>query len=698
MLSGYVRNGCHDEALDFFDSMIVYEQCPNEYTLSSVLRSCSFLGEFDHGTRVQTYVIKLGFGSNQFLGSSLIDLYTKCGCTEDAYRIFRCMGSGDTVSWTAMISSLVEARKWSQAVGHYMEMLSTGVPPNEYTFVKLLEAACVVGLSFGKLLHAHLIVLGMKLKVVLKTTLVNMYSKCWKMEDAIRVSKQTPEYDVLLWTSIISGFTQNLRIAEAVAALHEMELSGIVPNGFTYSSLLKSCSAISSLELGKQIHSRLIKSGLKDDTSAKSALVDMYMKCSDLVEDALRVLGSTTSLSVVTWTSLISGLTDHGFEQNAIQSFLEMRAAGVQPNSYTLSSILRACSFSESHSETLKVHGHIIKTKAGSDTVVANALVDAYAATGMVDDAWRVINTMIHRDAITYTSLATRMKQMGHYEMALNVINCMSVADIKMDGFSLASFLSASAGLATMETGKQLHCYSVKAGLGSGLSVSNALVDLYGKCGCIADAQRAFDEISQPDIVSWNGLISGLASNGYISSALSAFDDMRLAEIKPDSVTVLLVLFACSRGGLVELGLEYFHSMREKYDVAPQLDHYVCLVDLLGRAGRVENAMEVIMTMPFKPDALIYKTLLAACTLHRNIALGEDMARRGIELDPSDPALYVLLANLYDDSGQPDLAKRTIQSMKERGLGKNHGQCWKQPRRRIDSSAATHETVSNLPI
>ncbi|KAK9914346.1 hypothetical protein M0R45_038130 [Rubus argutus] len=286
MLSGYVRNGCHDEALDFFDSMIVYGQCPNEYTLSSVLRSCSFLGELDHGTRVQTYVIKFGFESNQFLGSSLIDLYTKCGCTEDPYRIFRCMGSGDTVSWTAMISSLVEARKWSQAVGHYMEMLSTGVPPNEYTFVKLLEAACAVGLSFGKLLHAHLIVLGMRLKVVLKTAIVNMYSKCQKMEDAIRVSKQTPEYDVLLWTSIISGFAQSLRVAEAVAALHEMELSGVVPNDFTYSSLLKSCSAISSLELGNQIHSRLIKSGLEDDTSAESALVDMYMKCSDLVEDA----------------------------------------------------------------------------------------------------------------------------------------------------------------------------------------------------------------------------------------------------------------------------------------------------------------------------------------------------------------------------------------------------------------------------
>ncbi|BFG23421.1 hypothetical protein CerSpe_096940 [Prunus speciosa] len=582
MLSAYVRNGRYDEALEFFDSMNISGQCPNEFTLSSVLRSCSLLGDFDYGTRIHAFVIKLGFESNQYLGSTMIDLYAKCGFTDEACKIFRNMDNRDTISWTTIISSLVQAEKFSQALAHYMDMICAGVHPNEFTYVKLLAAPYSLGLNYGKLLHAHLISLGMRLNLVLKTALVNMYSKCQKMEDAIKVSNQTPDYDVLLWTSVISGFTQSLRVTDAIAALHEMELSGIVPNNFTYSSILKASSEILSLELGKQIHSRIIKAGLEDDTCAGGALVDMYMKCSDLAEDALGAFRDITSPSVITWTSLIAGFSEHGFEKDSFQSFEEMRAVGVQPNSFTLSSILRACT-----------------------------------------------------------------------------------------------------GLAAMETGRQLHCCSIKAGLASGISVSNALVDFYGKCGCTDDAYRAFKGISEPDIVSWNGLISGLASTGHISSALSTFDDMRLAGFKPDYITFLLVLFACSHGGLVELGLEHFQSMREKHEIAPQLDHYACLVDLLGRAGRLEDAMEVIMTMPFKPDALIYKTLLGACKSHRNIALGEYVARQGTELDPSDPAFYVLLANLYEESGQPDLAKSTRRVMRERGLKKNPGQCWMEIRNKV---------------
>lgn len=683
MLSAYVRNGRYDEALEFFDSMSISGQCPNEFTLSSVLRSCSLLGDFDYGTRIHAYVIKLGFESNQYLGSTMIDLYAKCGFTDEACKIFTNMDNRDTISWTTIISSLVQAEKFSQALAHYMDMICAGVHPNEFTFVKLLAASYSLGLNYGKLLHAHLIRLGMRLNLVLKTALVNMYSKCQKMEDAIKVSNQTPDYDVLLWTSVISGFTQSLRVTDAIAALHEMELSGIVPNNFTYSSILKASSEILSLELGKQIHSRIIKAGLENDTCAGGALVDMYMKCSDLADDALGAFRDITSPSVITWTSLIAGFSEHGFEKDSFQSFAEMRAVGVQPNSFTLSSILRACSTVKSHSQTVKLHGLMVKTKAGCDTVVGNALVDAYAALGMVDDAWHVVTSMIRRDAITYTCLATRMNQMGRYEVALDVIIRMYMDDVEMDGFSMASFLSSSAGLAAMETGRQLHCYSIKAGLASGISVSNALVDFYGKCGCTDDAYRAFKGISEPDIVSWNGLISGLASIGHISSALSTFDDMRLAGFKPDSITFLLVLFACSHGGLVELGLEHFQSMREKHEIAPQLDHYACLVDLLGRAGRLEDAMEVIMTMPFKPDALIYKTLLGACKSHRNIALGEYVARQGMELDPSDPAFYVLLANLYEESGQPDLAKSTRRVMRERGLKKNPGQCWMEIRNKV---------------
>ncbi|PON96958.1 DYW domain containing protein [Trema orientale] len=683
LVSAYSRSGKHGKALELFDSMIASGESPNEFTFSSVLRSCSAVGEFDMGTRIHNYMIKLGLDSNNFLLSSMIDFYAKCGCSEEAHNVFRGMDSGNTVTWTTMISSLVQAQKWILALKHYVDMINAQVPPNEFTFAMILEASCYLDLDYGKLLHAHLITWGIRLSLILKTALVNMYSSSQRMKDALKVLRQTPEYDVVLWTSVISGFTHDSKVKEAVSALQEMEIFGFVPNSFTYSNLLKACSTVSLLDLGKQIHSRSIRTGLEADVCVGNALVDMYMKCSNLVEDGSRVFRGITSPNVISWTSLIAGFADHGFEQDSFHFFLQMRAVGVQPNSFTLSAVLRACRTNKSLSQTLKIHGYIIKAKECSEAVVANALVDAYAALGMVNDSWRVTRKMKDRDIITYTSLATRMNKLGNHEMALNVIKHIKDDNIEMDGFSLASFLSASAALATMETGKQLHCYSIKSGFSSCTSVSNGLVDLYWKCGYADDGYRAFEEMSDPDVVSWNQLISGLASNGYVNSALSAFDDMRLAGLKPDSITFLSVLFACSRGGLVDLGVDYFHSMKNKYYITPQLDHYVCLVDLLGRAGQLENAMEVIVNMPFNPDPLIYKTLLGSCKLHGNIPLAEDMARRGLELDPSDPAFYLLLANLYDEMGHSNLGKKTRQLMTDKGVRKNPSQSWIEIRNKV---------------
>ncbi|KAK2654001.1 hypothetical protein Ddye_013857 [Dipteronia dyeriana] len=668
VLSAYVKSGNHEQALEFFDLLMFSGQYPNEFTLSNVLRSCSALGQFEYGTRIQSHIVKHGFVSNPVLGSALIDMYSKWGFTEEAYKLFAYMENGDTVSWTTMISSFVQARKWGQALRLYICMIEAGVHPNEFTFVKLLAASCFLGINYGKLVHGHMLVWGVKLNVVLKTALVDMYSRCQRMEDAIKVSNLTREYDVSLWTTIISGFIQNLKFREAVAAFHSMEVSGIAPNNYTYSSILNACSSIPSLDLGKQIHSRVIIAGLEDDDSVGNALVDMYMKCSDIIEYGLRVFRGINSPNVISWTSLIAGVIEHGFDREALRFFMEMQAAGVQPHSFTLSSILKACSGVKSVSQVSNLHGYIIKTKADYNIAVGNALVDAYAGLGMIDNSSRVISMMSHRDAITYTSLATQLNHMGYHEMALNVIPRMYNDNVEMDGFSLASFISASAAMASAETGKQLHCHSIKSGLCRWISVSNGLVDLYGKCGCLTGAQRAFQDITEPDVVSWNGLISGLVSNGCISSALAAFDDMRLVGIKPDYVTFLLVIFACSRDRLVDLGLEYFQSMTKVHDIEPQLDHYVRLVDLLGRAGRLEEAREVIETMSFKPNALIYKTLLGACNIHKNVPLGEDMARRGLEIDPSDPGIYQLLAHLYNNTGRSDLAEKTCQAMTERGI------------------------------
>ncbi|MBA0718924.1 hypothetical protein Golax_006641 [Gossypium laxum] len=683
ILSAYVKNGNHDTALRVFDSMLISGESPNEFTLSSVLRSCSSMGEFDYGTCIQGYVIKEGFDQNPVLISGLIDFYSKFGLVTEASNLFITKGNHDTVTWTMMISSCVLAQRWVQALQLYVDMVKAGVAPNEFTFVKLLGACSVHGLNYGKLVHAHILLRGVKLNVVLKTALVNMYSRFRRMEDAIKVSNLTPEYDTMLWTALISGFAQNSMFRKAVSTFHAMGVSGIIPNNYMFSSILNVSSLMLSLALGQQVHSRVVVTGLEGDVSVGNALINMYVKCSDNVEDALRVFRGISLPNVVSWTSLIAGFAEHGLQLDSFHLFTEMREAGIEPNSFTISSIIRSFGAAKLLPQILMLHGHVVKTNLHEDIAVQNALVDFYAEFGMLNDAWQIVDTMNRRDAITYTTLASRMNQMGHHESALHIITDMKNDDIKIDEFSTASFLSASADLGTIMTGKQLHCHSVKSGLCKWFSVLNGLVNLYGKCGCIHDAQRAFGEIGMPDIFSWNGLISGLTSNGYIPSALSTFDDMKLSGVKPDAITFLSILSACSNGKLTDLGLEHFQSMREIYNIEPQLDHYVHLVDILGQGGRLEEAMEVIQTMPFTANTSIYKTLLRACKAHRNIPLAEHTAKQGLELDPLDPAFYILLTNLYQDAGRHYLAERTLTVMKEKQLRKNPSHSWVEIRDKV---------------
>ncbi|XP_008801421.1 pentatricopeptide repeat-containing protein At5g52850, chloroplastic [Phoenix dactylifera] len=688
IISAYSRSGDHEEALRFFQRMLLASgsSAANEFVLSSVVRCASSLRALDLGMQAHAHILKRGFGSNTVLGSALLHLYSRCSGLEEAARIFALIDCRDAVSWTAMISALVDAEDWGSAIQMYASMIESGTTPTEFTFAKLLTACVVLGQRWGALLHAHLVLWGLELNLVLKTALVDMYCKCRDVSTALRVFRQTPESDVMVWTALIAGYSQVEGYREAISTFREMEAAGVMPNSFTYAGILSACASSPVPELGRQLHGRVAKAGLEHDASVGNALVDLYAKWSPDLEDPVRAFQRIASPNVVSWTALIAALVRHGRHRDALAALTEMRAAGVEPNSFTLSTLLKGCGGDsgeaqaqvEALAHARKLQAYVLKTSLDSaDAAVGNSLVDAYARCGGADEAWAVASTMVPRkDVLTYTSLAKGLNQMGLHRRALALIHRMSEEGVRMDDFSLACFLSAAAGSAAVGSGKQLHCYSVKSGLRSRISVSNGLVDMYGKCGSIDEARSVFMAIQAPNVVSWNGLISALASNGRFVEALSAFEDMRLAGVPPDGITFLLVLYACSHGGLVDAGIEYFNSMEELYGVPPRHDHYVCLVDMLGRAGRLEAAAQAVKTMPFRPDTLIYKTLLASCRFHGNLVLGECMARNALGIDPADPAIYVQLAGIYDDAGRPEWSEQTRRMMKERALRKCPGQSW----------------------
>ncbi|KAI0518940.1 hypothetical protein KFK09_006377 [Dendrobium nobile] len=677
-ISAFVQSGNDEEALWLYQQMLLVGLVPNHFTLSSIMRCAASVRDLDLGMSHHAVILKRGFRSNYVLEGVLLDFYFKCGMFDDACLIFELMTDRDTVSWTTMISALVQAEDWNKTVGIYIAMLRDGVFPNEFTFSKLLTACCNLDSRLGELVHAHVILLGIELNLAVKTALVNMYSKCSNMINATKTLHLTSDFDTLLWTAIISGYARAGDCSRAVASFQEMQTSAAFPpNTFTYTALLNASSLWTLPELGKVFHCLVVKAGIVHDVSVGNAIVDLYSKCSPQLEDAMNAFEEISSPNVVSWTALISGLVRHGEDSAAMEALTEMQAAGVKPNSFTLSTILTDLSSAEGPAHAQKLHTVALKTNLDTrDITVGNSLVAAYAKLGRPIDAGKVFDDVSHRDVCTYTSLAKGLNQAGLHGQVLSLIRPMRAELTSIDGFSIASFLSAAAGLCAAKCGRQLHCYSLKSGLSVSISVLNGLVDMYSKCGCIAEARAIFASIQQPNVVSWNGLMSGLASNGCFANALSALEDMIMAGVLPDSVTFLIALYACSHGGLVDLGMDYFNSMEEQFGLVPGEDHYVCLVDMLGRAGRLEAAAEAIETMVHQPRALIFKTLLGCCRLHGNVAMGEWAASQAMELDPLDSAVYVLLAGMYDDAGRVEFGEEIRKMMRARGATKSPGRSW----------------------
>jgi pentatricopeptide repeat protein len=599
-VADHARSGRHDAALTVFRRVL---RAHPAVATSDQLAYAALLRCRDRRLAYQIHAQACRRGlaaSNPVLACSLLTFYSDGDDMDSATRVFDEMLHPDAVSYTAMISALLRAGDRHRALAIYPRMLPL-CAPTQHTFSKLLAACTSTRLRrHGTQLHAQLLrwgCWGPHLSLVLKTALLHMYAACGAMASARTVLHATPDTDVVLWTAIITAYSRGGQLQHALRAFRDMERAAVPPNAYTYAALIAACAAAHSLHFGRLLHARLFKFHLEHDTSACNALLDFYSKSSTRFLDLLHAFRAVDDPNVVSWTAFIAGLMRHGRDQEAFAAFARMRATGVQPNSFTLSTLLKG---STSCLLAAKIHAYVLKTSFESlDAAVGNSLVDVYARSARMDDAWGVATTMFFvRDRFTYTSLAKGLNQMGLHHRALEMILHMFHEEVDIDGFSLACFLSAAATLASIEAGKQLHGCAVKLGLSDEVSVSNSLIDMYSRCKCLEDAKSAFQSIREPNVVSWNAIISGMASNGCYTEALSAFEDMILTGAQPDGLTFSVVLSACSHGGLVDIGIKHFYSMMNLFGVPPQKSHYTWFIDMLKQAGRLTEVAHTIKAMP----------------------------------------------------------------------------------------------------
>ncbi|KAL2935138.1 hypothetical protein RDABS01_018256 [Bienertia sinuspersici] len=671
MINGAVKNGDHERAIELLHQMRECAVIPNSITFSGALGACIALENDDMGKRIHGLVIKHGAETDVFIGTNISDLYSKCGHMDEATKNFFRMPVQNNVSWTTMISGYAQKRDVVSVIRLFDGMRKVGVEVNKYTLTSILSACAkshIVDVAMQ--MHAWIVKSGLSTDSAVLASLITTYSKVGEqfLSELLHLEKVGDE-DHGVWTAMISSFAQNRKLEKAMELFNKMLVNGLKPDNSSISCIL---SIIDCFLTGRQMHSYTLKTGLVSDVSVGSSLFTMYSKIG-LVLESYEVFRQLPHKDVVSWSSMISGLVEHGYAHKSIELFREMLSEEIRPDQVTLTGVLTACSSLVVPLIGKEVHGYAFRAGFGGESYIGGALVNMYSKCGALDLARRVFDMITYKDKVMCSALISGYAHVGNIQEAFSVLHGMRVANLPVDSYTVSSILGSDALLKRTDIGIHLHTLVIKLGLESYASVGSSLVTMYSRYGSVNDCHKAFKQIAKPDLINWTTLIVSYAQHGKGEEALKFFEAMKNEGMKPDAVTFVGVLSACSHAGLVEQGYSYLSSMSKDYGIEPYLRHYACMVDILGRSGRLKEAESFINSMPIKPDALIWGTFLAACKLHGDVELGKLAARKVIDLQPSDSGALTSLSNMCADIGEWDEVEEIRGLMKGTSFSKEPG-------------------------
>ncbi|CAL5406195.1 unnamed protein product [Camellia sinensis] len=467
------------------------------------------------------------------------------------------------------------------------------------------------------------------------------------------------------WNTMIKCYVENHRSHEALVLFNEL-LSGsaFMPDDFTLPGVIKGCARLGAAEEGKQIHGLVLKIGFGLDMYVQSSLVSMYSKCGE-IDLAQKVFDKMEERDLVSWNSLMDGYARCGGIEIALELFDEM------PERDAVSWTVLVDGFSKSGKvdEARKVFNRM----PSRNLVSWNAMINGYMKSGDFNSARRLFDQMEFRNVITWNSMIAGYELNGQFTEALKLFQMMLNIGPMPTHATLVSAISAISGLALLSKGRWLHSYLVQNRFELDGVLGTSLIEMYSKCGSIESALSVFQAIPKKKLGHWTAIIVGLGIHGMASHALELFLEMRRARVRPHAITFIGVLNACNHAGLVDDGQRYFDMMTNEYGIEPTVEHYGCLVDILCRAGHLEEAKNVIEMMPMKQNEVIWMSLLSGARNHRNIEIGEYAALRVIEMAPEAIGCYVLLSNMYAVAGQWDKVSQVRETMKKKGLKKDPG-------------------------
>ncbi|KAH7427421.1 hypothetical protein KP509_10G043800 [Ceratopteris richardii] len=510
----------------------------------------------------------------------------------------------------------------------------------------LLLCAHMKTIEEGRELHELVREKHVKPNRYLNNNLLNMYLKCGSLDEGKQVFEEMLIRDVVSWNAMIAGYVKSGYACQAVELFWRMQQESIEPNEKTFICVLMACAPPVSIEEAALIHTFLSMYSFESDIHVGNALIGMYLNFR-LLNDAYFVFKHMTMKDVVMWTSMITGYSDNGRWDEALNLFQRMLQESVIPDEVIFLSVLSACASLYSLRFGLMVHSIIINAGIDLNPFIGSSLINMYAKCGNLHLVHRVFEQIPFKDTVLWTAIVSGYEQQSEYGKALQVFDDMLATSINPNEFTFVSVLNACTGVASLDLGMIVYSNIVESGIECNMHIASALIDMYGKCGNEEDMCAVFVCLPITDTVVWNAIIDGLAQHGNSESTFQYFKQMKHHGLEVDSMTFVGLLSACNHAGLVDEGLYYFYSMLVDDEIKPSIEVYVCLIDILGRAGQLESAYALTWKLPLEYSMSLYTPLLSSCRIHSNLDVATRVGESMIKLHPQRESTYVLLSNVH---------------------------------------------------
>ncbi|XXG58149.1 hypothetical protein AAC387_Pa04g0535 [Persea americana] len=551
-------------------------------------------------------------------------------------------------------------------------MRQVGIQPDVFTFPTVNRA--ISCLQDGGKIHSLAIQMGFASNVYFCNTLIGMYGRCGCVDSASRVFDEMPLRDVVSWTSMISCYVREEMFTDCFGLIYEMRRAEIEPNSVTIVTMMQACGMAGNAVGGTQFHAYSIKRGFGNyELVVNNSILSMYVK-TGCFEDAEVLFNNANEKDAVSWNIMISGYSGKGNLLKVADSFNEMRLE-VVPSLETLTLVISSFAKAGELRHGQGMHAYSVKSGL-NDVLLQTSIVDFYAKCGEMEKSFRLFDDLPDKNSDSWSVLMSGFIQNGYFREAIELFSKMQIANVKPSTYTLRSIILAYSHLGALKLGKGAHAYMIRKGLyghKDNASMETTILNMYAKCGSISSARTCFKQMAVKDVIAWSSMIEGYGIHGLGSKALELFEHMQTEGVAPNSVTFLSMLSACSHSGLVNEGCIIFCRMSQEFGIIPTLDHYTCLVDLLGRSGKLQEALTMIETMTAKPDSRIWGALLAACRTYSDNALGIYVAQSLFDMEPENAGYHVVLSNVHVSGGRWNEAEYLRNLMTEKDLNKKPG-------------------------